>query len=451
MQDRMTRLRAEFTSLQQDQQTEKLQDFLRALHPSDIADLLEPQPPRRLVALFQLLEPPQAAQVLDKLGKEATRRLLKRLPTTDTAALLNLLPVDDAVELLTEDVPHLRATLLNAMDRERAAEIETLLNYPPESVGLLMTQQFPRLRASMTRDDVVQYLRTASYDTSQTSILFVLDPDNRLIGAVSLLDIFTSTDTSSVKSLMTTDVVSVTPETDQEEVARLAEQHDLPLLPVVDAQGVLLGILTIDDLIDVLVEENTQDMLRLGGVFDGTDQPYFTVPLLSVLWNRLGWLLLLLVADTFTGTVMRGFEEQLAAMTVLSFYIPLLIGTGGNTGSQTVSTIIRGIAVRDIRFRDLFRVLQRELLAGLLLGVGLGGVAALRAWSWDGDPALALVIFLSIVVICTWANIMGALIPLVATKLGGDPAVVSAPLITSVVDTTGLFIYLSIATLILLS
>ena len=203
-------------------------------------------------------------------------------------------------------------------------------------------------------------------------------------------------------------------------------------------------------MIDVLVKENTEDILRFGAVERGSvDQPYFTVPLLRVLRNRFGWLLLLMVADTLTGAVLRQFSTRLAAVVQLSFYIPLLIGTGGNTGAQTVSTIIRGLAVRDIHFSDLWRVLRRELLGGLLLGLALSLVAGTRAWLWDGDLRLSLVIGISIVTICTWANVMGSLIPMLANRFGVDAAVVSAPMISTLVDASGLFIYLSIAGLLL--
>ena len=233
-------------------------------------------------------------------------------------------------------------------------------------------------------------------------------------------------------------------------VARTVARYNFLAVPVVDENQVLLGIITVDDVIDVLVEENTEDILRFGGVeSEGADQPYFTVSLYRVLRNRFGWLLLLMVADTLTGTVLRLFDAELSAIVQLSFYIPLLIGTGGNTGSQTVSTIIRGLAVRDIRFSDLFRVLRRELLSGFLLGVLLSIVAAARSYTWDGDVQLALTVGIAIIAICTWANVMGSLIPLVAHRVGIDAAVVSAPMISTLVDATGLLIYLSIAGILL--
>jgi magnesium transporter len=246
---------------------------------------------------------------------------------------------------------------------------------------------------------------------------------------------------------MNSNVVSVTPETDREEVARLLSHYDFLAMPVVGTDGRMLGIIPVDDVIDVLAAETTEDILRFGGVEGGgmLDQPYFTIPLTTVVSRRVGWLLLLFVAETLTGTVLRFFEHELAAVVALSFFIPLLIGTGGNTGAQTVSTLIRGLALGEITVKDLWRVLRRELFSGFLMGLILGTVAFGRALLWGSTPALAITVGLSILAICTWANTIGSLIPLIAQRFKIDPATVSAPLITTLVDATGLAIYLLIA------
>jgi magnesium transporter len=244
---------------------------------------------------------------------------------------------------------------------------------------------------------------------------------------------------------MTTDVVAISPMEDQEVAARLIAHYNFLALPVLE-DGRILGIITVDDIIDVLIQEGTEDQLRFGAVEPGVlNQPYFTTPIWRVVRSRVGWLVLLFVAETATGTVLRYFEDELAKVVALSFFIPLLIGTGGNTGAQTVSTIIRGLAVKEIRLRDTFRVVTRELWSGILLGVSLGVIAFGRAELWGSGTQLSLVVALSIVVICTWANTIGSLIPLAAQRFRIDPALVSAPLITTLVDATGLAIYLLIA------
>jgi magnesium transporter len=250
---------------------------------------------------------------------------------------------------------------------------------------------------------------------------------------------------------MTTEVVAVTPETDREEVARLVARYDFLAMPVVTPERRMLGIITVDDILHVLVEEQTEDIFKFAAVEGGViNQPYFTVPILKVIRTRIGWLTLLFLAETLTGSVLRVFEHELEAVVALSFFIPLLIGTGGNTGAQTVSTIIRGIALKEIKLTDTVRVVWREFGSGLLLGLALGTIGFFRTILWGGlDWSFCLVIGLTLLGICTWANTIGAIIPLVAQRLKIDPAVVSAPLITTLVDATGLAIYLLIAKLLL--
>jgi len=280
--------------------------------------------------------------------------------------------------------------------------------------------------------------------------LFVVDRERRLVGVVSLRQLLVASPTRLIGDIMNPDVISVPVGTDQEEVANLMKKYDFLALPVVDAQKRLLGIITVDDVVDVIEEEATEDVYRLGAVEPGVlSKPYFKTSLVRVVRSRIGWLVLLFVAETFTGSVLRAFERELATVVALSFFIPLLIGTGGNTGAQTVSTIIRGLALREIEISDLLRVLGRELLAGLLLGAGLGVISFLRAEVWGSGVTLSIVVGLSVLIICAWANVIGALIPMLALRLKIDPAVVSAPLITTLVDATGLAIYLTIARLLL--
>lgn len=428
----------------------RLRLLLAGHHPADIADMLERMESTRLYQIFQLLDDELAAAVLDEIGRDATRELLKRLPLNQAAELLGRLPMDDAAEILAEDVPEQQDALLAAMDADEAAGVRRLLRYPEDSAGHLMTEHYVSLQPGMTAAAALDVVRRMDEDAETVSELYVLDDDGCLLGVLSLRELINLAPAARVGDHMTTRVVSVHPETDQEHVAREVAQYDILAIPVVDGRRQLLGIITVDDIIDVLVEENSEDILRFGAVERGkVDQPYFTVPLLRVLRNRFGWLLLLMVADTLTGAVLRQFSARLAAVVQLSFYIPLLIGTGGNTGAQTVSTIIRGLALRDIHFSDLWRVLRRELLGGLLLGLALSLVGGARAWLWDQDLQLALVIGITIIVICTWSNVMGSLIPLLASRFGIDPAVVSAPMISTLVDSSGLFIYLSIAGLLL--
>ncbi len=429
-------------------------DGLRMLlmnrHPADIAEVIDRLDDEDKIRLFRLLPPRQAADVLGETSADATRELLEHLPAEEVGDLLDSLPMDDVAEILTEDVPDRQQELLTAMEPRDAAEVRSLLSYPPQSAGRLMTDKFVRVRPEMTAADAIAFLRLIDPEIESFIDLYVLNPAQQLLGVVSLRAVITTPPERRMSEIMNPHIVTVPPETDQEQVARLVARYDLLALPVV-GEGRMLGIVTVDDVIDVLVSEGTEDVLRFGGVGsgDGMEQPYFTVPILRVVRKRIVWLLLLFLAGTMTSSVLSAFENELERMVMLSVFIPLLIGTGGNTGAQTVSTVIRGLALGEIRSRDTGWVILRELLSGLLLGSLLGCVAFVWTLLWGYTTELAAVVGLTIVAICLWANVIGSLVPLVAQKIGIDPAVVSAPLITTLVDATGLAIYLLIAKVLL--
>ncbi len=431
----------------------RLRTLLEDEYAPDIADVLERLNEEARFSVFGQLSLDKGAEVLDELGVYATRQILRQLPTERVAALLEHMPTDDVVEMLAHDIRDRRDEILPALSAELATEVREALNFPPFSAGRLMTRKYARINASMTAQQVLADARRQIKTKIETlNDFYVVGENNRLEGVVSLIEIVSAPPDKTVDQIMERDVVSVTPDTDQEEAARILQRYDFLALPVVTEDGRMLGIITVDDASDVLSFEATEDILKFGGVTisnEVQDQPYFTTPIFRVVRQRFVWLLLLFLADTITGNVLRIFEGELASVVALSFYIPLLIGTGGNTGAQTVSTIIRGMALDEIQQRDAFKVLMRELLSGLILGTMLGIVGGLRAYSWDQNAQLALVVGITLVVVCAWSNTIGSLIPLVVKRIGIDPAVVSAPLITTLVDATGLFIYLSIARVML--
>ncbi|MDT8306906.1 MAG: magnesium transporter [Anaerolineae bacterium] len=429
---------------------ERLRQLLLAQHPADVADVIERQSAAAQCRLFELLSMAQAAGVLHELGTESTRQLLNCLSVEAIGDVLDAMPMDEVARVLTRDVPERQEELLSAMEPPDATEVRALLQYPPESAGRLMTEKFVRVQREMTVAETIDYLRVIDPEVETLTDLYVLDEEGRLVGVLSLRELMVAERHRRLDEMMTTQLVTVPPQMDQEEVAQLVSHYDFLTMPVVDTAGRMLGIITVDDIIHVLVEETTEDVLRFGAVEGGViNQPYFTTRIWRVVRTRVGWLLLLFLAETLTGSVLRLFEDELNAVVALTFFIPLLIGTGGNTGAQTVSTIIRGHALREIGPRDIWRVLRRELLSGLLLGLLLGVAAFFRSELWGSSSALSLVVALTILVIVVWANTIGSLIPLLAARLRIDPAVVSAPLITTLVDATGLLIYLLIAKAIL--
>ncbi len=420
-------------------------------HPANIAAVLDRLNHRQRHQVFALLTSELAAKVLDELSNQATQQLLDEMPVEQIGSLLNLMPMDEAAEILLEDVPHRKEELLAAMSQEEAAEVRKLMQYPLKSAGHMMTERFARVQPDMTVAETLSRLREIDRDVETVTDLYVLNQEGQLIGVVSLRDVVTADPDRKLEEIMKTHLVTVTPETDQEEVSRLVSHYDFLALPIVTPDRQMLGIIPVDDVIDVLVSEASEDIMRFGGMEGGgsINQPYFTVSLPLVVRKRIVWLLLLFLAETLTGSVLRLFEKELAAVVALSFFIPLLIGTGGNTGAQTVSTLIRGLALGEVQWRDIWRVIRREVLSGLMIGLLLGVVAFGRTMLWGNGVNIALVVALTIVAICTWANTIGSLIPMIAFKFKIDPAVVSAPLITTLVDATGLAIYLLVAKAIL--
>ncbi|HEU5013231.1 MAG TPA: magnesium transporter [Roseiflexaceae bacterium] len=446
----LEKLEQQVSDALENEQYDDLQAFLSGMHPADIADVLDRLGDAEKLRVFRLLDRGQAAEVLGETAFDTTRELIEQLPPDEAGDLLDMLPMDDVAEILGEDVPDRQQDLLAAMEPADADEVRALLQYPPKSAGRLMTDRFVRVRGDMTAAAAIQYLRKVDAEVETINDLYVLDREGCLCGVAGLREIITAPPGQCISEFMATQLITTGPGTDQEEVARLVSQYNLSALPVLAANRRMLGIVTVDDVIDVLVEESTEDVLRFGGVEIGaTDESYFSTPILRAVRRRVVWLLLLFFTGTITVNVLGFFEDELQEVVALSFFIPLLIGTGGNTGAQTVSTLIRGLALGEVRLHDIWKVLLRELTGGLLLGLLLGVVAFGMALANGHPMEIALVVGSAIVAICTWANVMGALVPLAARKFRLDPALVSAPMITTLVDATGLAIYLMIAKMIL--
>jgi magnesium transporter len=437
---------------------EMLASILDGAHPADVAEAMEQVSDEEALRIFAALDAARAAETLDELDAETARYLLDHEVPGRIAALLDLLPMDDAAEVLAEAAtPERQEEILEDLSRrspEDAAEVRELLSYPPGSAGRLMTDRFMRLRADLTVDEAFVAIRSADPEVETLNDLYVTEPaperpgEERLTGILSLRELVRQPGHRRITDFMTTDLVTVQADTDQEEVARLISKYDFLAMPVLDSNGYLAGIITVDDVVDVLVQEQTEDVLRQGAITAEpgvTTQPYFSVPIWTVVRSRLPWLALLFVAEMGTGFMLHSFETELDKVVALAFFMPLLIGTGGNTGAQTVATVIRALTLKDLRGRDTPRVLVRELMSGLLLGALLGCVAFVLALILTKQAMLALVVALAVAAICTWANTMGSLVPLLANRLNIDPALVSAPLITTLVDTTGLLIYFLIA------
>lgn len=419
------------------------------LRPADRADAFADLAEDDQAALFPRLDIPAAADLLEELEDSAAASAAESLPTERLADVLDEMEPDEAADILGDLDPDRAALALAEM--EDAEDVRPLLGHPDESAGGLMTTDYVALRRHTTAGQAIEFLRQTWIEQSTPYYLYVIDRNRKLLGVVGLRELVVAPPETVAEALMKRDVVFVTTDTDQEEAARQMSHYDLLALPVVDADGVLQGVITHDDIIDVLEEEATEDVLSLGAVHAGaiSDRPYWSVRVTEVFRSRFVWLLLLFAAETLTGTVLRRFSTELEAVVALSFFIPLIIGTGGNAGSQTVATVIRALALQQVDRRDAFRVLVRELLNGLLVGVALATVAFFRVRLWGLGDDMGFTVSLTILAVILWANAMGAVVPILADSVGIDPTVISAPLLTTLVDATGLLIYLSIAAWIL--
>ena len=422
---------------------------LLTLHPVEITEALETLDHEERLAVVGALPINIAAQVLLNADAEFRSGLLDRLSPDSLAQILDRLPVEHATQLLEQLDDEAQAAVMAASSPEDAAQMAVIRQCPPSSVARLMVRQVPRIRQDLTVTETFRYIRRVSTDLETINNLYVLDEHGALCGVVALRELVVADPQARIHDLMQTRVVMVTPETDQEEAAQLISRYNFLALPVVDEQRRLLGIVTVDDLVDVLIEENTEDLLHLGAVAGGDDAEgqtsYWAGRITSAVKKRIGWLLLLFLAGSITSEVLKYFQVALEERVTLSFFIPLLIGTGGNSGSQSVMTVVRGLALGEIRPRDASRVVLRESLTGLLLGLLLGLIALGGAWLTTGDLATGLVLGTAVVAVCTWSTCVGALVPITAHIAKVDPTVASAPFITTLVDATGLIIYFMIA------
>lgn len=421
--------------------------LLEALRPPDQAELFAELDDSAQLALLPELNPTDSADILEELDDQEVAELIAALPTEAIIRIVDEMEPDEAADLIGDLTDAEAQVILEGLDDPE--EIHPLLLHADDSAGGLMTSEYIALRRLMTAQEAIQVLRAWQPDAEIIYYLFVVDGRGKLCGVVGLRQLIVSNPQTRIADIMNPDVIAIPAGADQEEAANLMQRYDLLALPVTDADGQLLGVVTIDDAVDVLVDEATEDIQRLGGA-QPLDRSYLDTSVFTVTRKRIGWLLLLFVTGSLTATVMGQFEDVLDSAIILSFFVPLLIGTGGNAGSQTTNTIIRALAVGDIDRGDALRTLWHELRVGLLIGLGMAAIGFIRAITTpDATPELALAVALAIFAIVIWANGIGSMLPVLATAVGMDATVVSGPVMSTLVDATGLFIYFTIARLIL--
>jgi magnesium transporter len=429
------------------------------LNADDLQDAWTLLPRDERVEGFRLLPADEAEEFFLDLDASSQYELLAGLRPAEQRLWLRLLPPDDAADLIQEADEDERPELLALIDPQTRREVTALLAYAEDEAGGLMSSRFSRVRPDMSVDEAIAYLRRqALRDTDVETIyyVYVLDSEQNLQGVLSFRELFSARGHLKVSEVMNTDFVAVKDETDQEEVARVFADYDVVALPVVDENNRMVGIVTVDDIVDVVEEETTEDVQKYGGM-EALEEPYMRTTFMELMRKRVGWLALLFVGEMFTVSALGIFEEQLKTAVVLSLFIPLIISSGGNSGSQASTLVIRAMTVGEVRLRDWWRVARREVFSGLALGSVLGLMGFLRvtlgsALGFDPQPyavRLGLAIGLSLVGVVLLGTMAGSMLPFLLRRVGFDPASASAPLVATVVDLTGLLIYFAIATLLL--
>ncbi|PWD52591.1 magnesium transporter [Serinibacter arcticus] len=416
------------------------------------SDQLTDLTPAEVVRLGELMPVAVAADVMDTLDLHVVVDALRVIPTPRAAAVLDALESDRAAEILRELTPAEREPLVAAIPAEHAAVLRGLLTWPDESAAAHMVPEVLTVGGTVTAAEAIRQVREHSAKMRQDAhigaYVFSVDDERRLHGVVSFRELVLADADTPVAHLVESDVITVGPLTDQEEAARVVVAHRLLAIPVVDDDGRLLGVLTSDDANDIAQEEATEDAELQGGS-QPLEIPYLRASPFLLWRKRIIWLLVLFVAAAYTGTVMQAFEDELEAVVVLAFFIPLLIGTGGNTGTQITTTLIRAMSTDNVRLRDVGRVLRKEMATGALVAAAMAAAGLLRAWTLGVGGPVMVTVSVALVAIVLWSSLIASVIPLLLKKLRVDPAVVSGPMISTIVDGTGLIIYFTTAKLLL--
>ncbi len=433
-----------FVKLLAQRQFKAVRSILDVMNEVDIASLLSDLDDKELALAFRLIPKDKATEVFANMNHSMQTYLVEMFSEKELKELLDDLYMDDTVDLLEELPANLVNRILNTVDQADRTLINQLLNYPDDSAGTLMTTEYVDIRETMTVAQAMAHIKETGIHKETIYTCYVTD-QRRLLGIVSAKDLMTTADDVLIRDLMQTEIISVSTHTDKEEVAQLFTKYNFLALPVLDQDERLVGIVTFDDAMDVMVDEATEDITKMAAM-SPSEKSYFETSVLAHAKHRIAWLLILMFSATITGTIITRYENAFAAIPLLVSFIPMLMDTGGNCGSQSSTLIIRGIALGEIQFSDLFRVMFKEFRVSLIVGVALALANGIRILIMYKNAGLALVIGLSLVATIVISKLIGCVLPLIAKKLHMDPAIMASPLITTLVDTCSILIYFNIAT-----
>ena len=433
-----------FVNLLQDRQFKAVRSILNVMNAVDIASLLSELEDKELALAFRLIPKEEAAEVFANMNNSMQSYLVEMFTEKELKELLDDLYMDDTVDLLEELPANLVGRILNNVSQSKRNMINVLLNYPDDSAGSIMTTEYVGLRQNMTVAESMAHIKRTGIHKETIYTCYVTER-RRLIGIVTAKDLLIAEDDTLIKDLMETEIISVNTHADQEEVAQLFTKYDLLAIPVLDAESLMVGIVTVDDAMDVMVDEATEDITKMAAM-SPSEKPYMETSVFSHAKNRIPWLLILMLSATVTGTIINRYEEAFATIPLLVSFIPMLMDTGGNCGSQSSTLIIRGIALNEIHFKDTLMVIFKEFRISLIVSCVLATANGLRIFLMYHNGLLAIVIGCSLVFTICIAAMIGCFLPLAAKKIGLDPALMASPLITTLVDTCSIIIYFTIAT-----
>ncbi len=439
-----------------------LREVFREWAPADLAEVIVDLPEDEQVIIFRVLPHDLAADVFEYLDFDAQQTLLRAMAHEQVVAILNEMAPDDRTALL-EELPSAAARqLIRSLTPEERRVATALLGYPEDSVGRLMTPDFIAVREDWTIQQVLDYIREHGQDSETLNVIYVVDDRGKLIDDIRMREFLLKPLTSPVRDLMEKTFITLNVTDSQRDALNIFRKYDRTVLPVIDSTGVLLGIVTVDDMLDVAEKEATEDIQKFGGM-EALEEPYMRIPLWRMVRKRAGWLIILFLGEMLTATAMANYQEELAKALVLALFLPLIVSSGGNSGSQASTLMIRAMALGEVTLRDWWRVMGREIQAGLALGAILGAIGVLRvgAWAIIGEqylhrqpygphwPLVAMTVGIALVGVVIWGTLSGSMLPFLLRRIGADPATSSAPFVATLVDVTGLIIYFSIALVIM--
>lgn len=439
----------ELRELLNTKQYTKLRQFLSEQNDADIAALMEELLEEEILKVYRILPKDLAADVFSYLDVEYQQSIISSLSEREAANVIDNLMADDAVDLLEEMPANVVDKLLANAKPDTRQAINHLLRYPEDSAGSIMTVEYVSLKENMTVTQAIEHIRTVGLDSETINICYVLDAQRKLVGTVALRYLLLSEGEEVIGDFMHENVISINTLMDQEQAAAQFKKYDFTAMPVVDNEDRLVGIITVDDIVDILEEETTEDMEKMAAIVP-SDKPYMRTGIWETYKKRIPWLLLLMVSATFTGAIISSFEESLRVYASLTAFIPMLMDTGGNAGGQASVTIIRGLSLGEIRYRDVPKVVWKEVRVSILCGISLAAANFVKLMLLDGvGTYVALTVCLTLVAAVLMAMLVGCLLPVGAKRLGFDPAVMASPFITTIVDALSLLVYFRFATMIL--